>query len=362
MKNRLIAFAPLLIVSLMAFPSRSLAVPPPDFLFSIGSQIAYVFSFVAILVSASFGVICQYLQVKYHAFKPHPVRFFLVLLLISILSIGGAYWYNTHQQEVEYMNWLEESEANAIEVEEVEPVEEPEVVLEEPEEPVSDFWELNKDTALSISNNDFEALLSSGRSDYLVLDARENLEYGYGRFPGSTHLRYADIKAGLMEDLPEDKFIYVLCWSGIRGEETAELLRDQGFVAIYLEEGADGWVSDYGGIWEGTIKFSSVYPDSDYAITYNTDQTRQKVSEGVILVDVREPEKIAASTIDSYDMPIMYTITDELEAMYAQIPPGSRVITICDEYTNCFMAKIVGVELAIRGATFLGRYNKPWEY
>lgn len=356
-KNKFIAFLPLLIVGLIAFPSKSLAVPPPDFLFSIGSQIAYVFSFVAIVVSAGFGVIYQYLQVKYHAFKPHPVRFFLALLLISVLSIGAAYWYNTHQQEVEYMNWLEESEANAIEIEE--PEEEPEVVLEEP---VSDFWDLNKDAALSISNTDFQALLNSGRSDYLVLDARENLEHGYGRFPGSTHLRYADIKVGLTDDLPEEKFIYVLCWSGIRGEETAELLRDQGFVAIYLEEGADGWVTDFGGTWEGTIKFSSVYPDSDYAITYDTEQTRQKVSEGVILVDAREPEKIAASTIDSYDMPIMYTITDELEAMYAQIPPGSRVITICDEYTNCFMAKIVGVELAIRGSEFLGRYNKPWEY
>lgn len=359
-KNRFATFLPLLLVSLLAFPDRALAVPPPDFLFSIGSQIAYVFSFIAILVSASFGVVYQYLQVKYHAFKPHPVRFFLVLLLISTLSIGAAYWYNTHQQEVEYMNWLEESEAHAIEVEE--PEEELEVEPEEPEEPVSDFWDLNKDTALSISNTDFQSLIDSGRSDYLVLDARENLEFGYGRFPGSTHLRYADIKADLTDGLPEDKFIYVLCWSGIRGEETAQLLRDQGFVAIYLEEGADGWVSDFGGDWEGTVKFSSVYPDSDYAITFTTEQTKQKVSEGVILVDAREPEKIAVSTIDSYEMPIMYTVTDELEAMYAQIPPGSRVITICDEYTNCFMAKIVGVELAIRGATFLGRYNKPWEY
>ena len=349
---------PLFVVAVLAFPARSLAVPPPDFLFSIGSQIAYVFSFVAIVVSASFGVIYQFLQAKYHSFKFRPLRFFLILFFISVISIGAAYWYNTHQQEALYLNWLEESKAHDIEVEEVEE----EVVTEEPQEPVSDFWELNKDMALSISNDGFQALIDSGRSDYLVLDARENLENGYGRFPGSRHLRYADILAGLTDDLPTDKFIYVLCWSGIRGEETAELLRAQGLVAIYLQDGADGWVSDYGGIWEGTIKFSAGYPDSEYADTFDTDQTRKKVSEGVILVDVREPEKIAASPIDAVEMPIMYTVTDELEAMYAQIPAGSRVITICDEYTNCFMAKIVGVELEIRGAEFLGRYNEPWNY
>lgn len=355
--NRILAFTPLFVVALLAFPARTLAVPPPDFIFSIGSQIAYVFSFIAILFSAGFGLFYQFLRAKYYSFKPHPVRFFLILLGISIVAIGAAYWYNANQQQVQYMNWLEESEAHSKESREIVVEEELPVVAE-----VSDFFELNKDVQTSISNEDFQALIDSGRSDYLILDARENLENGYGHFPGSSHLRYADIKAGLTQDLPKDKFIYVLCWSGIRGQETAELLRDQGFVAIYLEDGADGWVSDFGGMWEGSIKFSASYPDSEYAITFTTGQTRQKVSEGVILVDAREPEKIAASKIDAYEMPIMYTVTDELEAMYAQIPPGSRVITICDEYVNCFMAKIVGVELEIRGADFLGRYNEPWKY
>ncbi|MFA4815381.1 MAG: rhodanese-like domain-containing protein [Candidatus Gracilibacteria bacterium] len=361
-KDRALAFLPLLFFGLLIFPHKSLAVPPPDFLFNVGSQIAYIFSFVAILFSATFGVVYQYLRVKYHAInKPKPGKFLLILFLISIVSIGAAYFYNAKRQEVAYLDWLEESEAQSKQASEEEVEKEVEVVPVE-EVQTSDFWELNKDTALSISNEEFQALLDSGREDYLVLDARENLENGYGHFPGSTHLRFADIYAGLTEGLPKDKFIYVLCWSGIRGKETVELLRAQNLVAVYLEGGADSWVTDYGGLWEGTVKFSSVYPDSEYAITYSTDETRQKVSDGVILVDAREPEKISVSTIDSYAMPLMYTPTDDLEAMYALIPSGSRVITICDEYTNCFMAKLVGVELEIRGAEFLGRYNRPWEY
>lgn len=348
-------------MGILSFPKWAQAVPPPDFLFNIGSQIAYTLSFVAIFFSATFGVVYQFLKVKVHAYKPKPLRFLLILLLLSAFFLGIAYWYNTHQQEAAYLTWLEESESYNKQFDETQ-----ETVIELPpvqeEEESSVFWEEYQDTPLSISNTDFDALIQSNQKDYIVLDARENLEYGYGRFPGSVHLRYADILAGLTQSLPKDQFIYVLCWSGIRGEETAQMLREQGFVAIYLEKGADGWVSEYGGLWEGDIKFSSLYPDTDYALTFTTDQTKQMVSEGVILVDAREPEKIATSSIDAYGMPIMLTPTSELEAMYAQIPEGSRVLTICDEYTNCFMAKILGVELEIRGAEFLGRYNKPWEY
>ena len=105
---------PLFVVALLAFPARTLAVPPPDFIFSIGSQIAYVFSFVAILFSAGFGLFYQFLRAKYYSFKPHPIRFFLILLVISLLAIGAAYWYNASKQEALYMNWLEESEAHSV--------------------------------------------------------------------------------------------------------------------------------------------------------------------------------------------------------------------------------------------------------
>lgn len=280
-------------------------------------------------------------------------------LCIVLVSLGGAYGYNIYQQKVEFNNWLSAVEQNKVEKIDTdwsEKVAEEEVVTEE--DPNS-FWNLNKDIALSVSNEEFQKILD-GDSNHTVLDARENLENAYGKLPGSIHIRYADLLNDGWKNLPTDQIVYVLCWSGMRGEEVAQFLRSKGVVAVYLVDGADGWVSDFGGLWEGSIKFSSVY--SGYETTYTTSTTRTKVSEGVVLVDAREQSKIDTSPIDAVPMPLMETPSDELEAMFAQVPAGSKVITICDEWINCFMAKLVGVELEIRGVDFLGRYNSPWEW
>lgn len=224
------------------------------------------------------------------------------------------------------------------------------------------FFEANKNTNIIITNEKFKSITESGRSDYIVLDARENIEYENGYYPGSIHIRFADIKAGRWIELPRDKFIFVICWSGIRGKEVAELLRTKNLVASYLETGASGWV-DFGGKWVGNIKFADKYSDERFQLVFTTVDVKQKVSEGIRLVDSREPFKFRSSHISgSVNIPIMYTPTIDMEKVFGQIPPGSKVITICDGYVNCFDAKITGAELEKRGSQFLGRYNKPWEY
>jgi rhodanese-related sulfurtransferase len=168
--------------------------------------------------------------------------------------------------------------------------------------------------------------------------------------------------AGQWEILPRDKFIYVFCWSGMRGKEVAEFLRTKNLVASYLENGADGWVN-FGGTWTGGVKFSDQYPDERYQIVFSTDEVKALAAQGIFLVDTREPERFAVSHIvGSVNIPIMYTPTADLNTVFSHVPAGSSVITVCDGYINCFDAKITGVELERRGYQFLGRYNKPWEY
>jgi rhodanese-related sulfurtransferase len=168
--------------------------------------------------------------------------------------------------------------------------------------------------------------------------------------------------AGEWIGLPTDRTIYVLCWSGIRGKEVAEFLRSKGFVARFLESGSDGWVSE-GGEWNGNIKFVQKYADPRYQIVFSTAQARQYEQDGVVFVDSRP-----AATYDkwhipgSVNIPIIYTATVNTETVLAQVPPSSTVVTVCDDFVSCFDAKITGVKLEQRGHTFLGRYNKPWEY
>jgi len=225
-----------------------------------------------------------------------------------------------------------------------------------------DFFGKNENTNILVTNQDFKNITDSPQSDYLILDAREDIEYENGYFPGSLHIRFADLKAGRWIELPKDKYVYVICWSGIRGKEVAEFLRTKKIVSSYLENGANGWV-EFGGKWIGEIKFGEKYTDPKYQIVFSTDDVKKKVTEGVILVDTKEPYKFNQSHIaGSVNIPIMYTPTINLEKTFSQVPANSKVITVCDGYVNCFDAKITGVELERRGHQFLGRYNKPWEY
>jgi len=225
-----------------------------------------------------------------------------------------------------------------------------------------DFFAKNKNTSIFVTNQDFKNITDRQKNDYIVLDVRENIEYENGHFPKSLHIRFADLKAGRWIELPKDKFVYVICWSGMRGKEVAKFLRTKKIVSSYLEGGANSWV-EFGGKWIGEIKFSKKYTDSKYQIVFSTDDVKKKVKEGVILVDAREPYKFNQSHIaGSINIPIMYIPTINLEKIFNQVPVKSKVITVCDGYVNCFDAKIAGIELERRGNEFLGRYNKPWEY
>lgn len=224
------------------------------------------------------------------------------------------------------------------------------------------FFEEHADQNLYISNDEFEKIITNENDDYIVLDARENIEFETGHFPGSTHIRFADLKAGKWVELPQDKFIYVLCWSGIRGKEVAEFLRTKKIVASYLQNGASGWV-DFGGQWDGDINFSEAYTDKKYQTVFDTADVEGYISQGVQMVDTREPAVFDQWHIPgSVNIPTMYTATIDMEDAFAQVPPQSKIITMCDDYVNCFDAKLTGMELERRGHTFLGRYNTPWEY
>lgn len=250
-----------------------------------------------------------------------------------------------------------ESLSKKIEVTAEEKIED-QVIAQNPE---LDFWKQNKATELEISNEDFEKILKSD-DDYIVLDAREDIEYENGSFPDSTHIRYADLQAGRWIEIPNDKFIYVICWSGIRGKEVAEYLRGRNIIARYLVDGANGWVQ-YGGTWEGNIKFTETYTADRYKKVFTTDVVKELVSDGALLVDSRPPSDFAKKELPgSVNIPLMHTPTNNLENTFAQLPKNGEVITICDDYVDCFDAKLTGVELERRGYTFLGRYNRPWEY
>lgn len=223
------------------------------------------------------------------------------------------------------------------------------------------FFANNNDLPLDITNEDFQAVLDQGNQIF-VLDAREDEEYGIGKFQNSTHVRFADLVAGQWINLPADEVIYVFCWSGMRGEEVAKFLRTKNIVSRYIKTGADGWVT-FGGEWSGGIKFSSKYTEPQYTKLFTLNELKNKIANGVAIVDSRVTNKYNDWHIPgSINIPIIYTPTSDIDSLMSQVPEGVDVITVCDDFISCFDAKITGVKLEKLGHEFLGRYNKPWEF
>lgn len=453
------------VLFILATTSSAKAVPPPDFIFNVGSQLIQAFAFILVFFTATFGALSQVLRQFFATLLQRKIFLALFILLILGISFGGAYAYEAYRQQQEYRKWQAESNRQdpqqglaADNLDKLNPSISPapaeSAMPEDPEmaflrsyyhnielrrfaeayavskqtvsfETFKDWYKnitalningiqkiadhkyslrldlhegdvisyyavltevaMNEDGSYRIANSDVKILegpdvtpiatdvpLEVANAEFqsiinqnvprTILDAREDEEYGYGRFPDSLHIRFADLKAGQWVQLPGDQPIYVICWSGIRGREVAEFLRSKHLIARYLQEGANGWVQS-GGTWEGEISFAARYLDDRYKIVFTTDQMKQMIDAGnVTIVDSREQAKYDTWHIPgSINIPIIYTPTSQLEAALSQVPAGASVVAICDDFVNCFDAKIAGVKLEARGAQFLGRYNKPWE-
>lgn len=96
-----------------------------------------------------------------------------------------------------------------------------------------------------ISATDAAELLESARqgerSDFVLLDVREHVEYQTARVDGSLLIPMGEIPSRLQE-LDPDAHIVAMCHSGIRSMNVAVWLRDQGFDRVQsMRGGIDAW-------------------------------------------------------------------------------------------------------------------------
>lgn len=347
---RYIATVCAIVVVMAIWPRETQAIPPPDVLSNIGSSFVQIFSLVAIVISLAFSFIFQYFKRVSTFLKRKPIVVLLIGISTLAIALSAAYTvtevrhiYAERAYEKEIIENLREEIASHD--------------AREGGDERSAFFRENGHLPLLIGNEEFSALESA-----FVLDAREDEEYEIGRYPGSTHIRFADILAGRWIELPRDRVVYVICWSGIRGSEVAAYLREKGILARALEGGATSW-GESGGIFEGEIAFSKVYSAPQYGKLFSTEEVKFLAQQGAILIDVRQERLKEASPIpESVSISAVYTASNELDTLLTQVPVAAQVITICGDFVSCFDAKIVGIKIEKQGGVFLGRYATPWEY
>jgi rhodanese-related sulfurtransferase len=79
------------------------------------------------------------------------------------------------------------------------------------------------------------------RTDFLLLDVREHVEYQTARVEGSLLIPMGEIPSRLQE-LDPDAHIVTMCHAGVRSMNVAVWLRDQGFERVQsMRGGIDAW-------------------------------------------------------------------------------------------------------------------------
>ncbi|PCI17719.1 MAG: rhodanese [Piscirickettsiaceae bacterium] len=95
-----------------------------------------------------------------------------------------------------------------------------------------------------ISAKQLKSLISDEKSELFLLDVREENEFKYCHIAGSTLIPMQTIPNRL-NDLPKDLPIVTICHHGMRSQQVAQFLLQNGFSNIInLDGGVHAWAAD----------------------------------------------------------------------------------------------------------------------
>ena len=87
-----------------------------------------------------------------------------------------------------------------------------------------------------------EELKKKGKGEYLLLDIRDEMSFGYGHLPEAVNVPLEELENWTPEQKDGDKEVVVYCKRGITSPEAAEALRARGIRAFSLAGGYLNWL------------------------------------------------------------------------------------------------------------------------
>lgn len=76
---------------------------------------------------------------------------------------------------------------------------------------------------------------------YTVLDVREPSEYDQGHIPGAENKPLTVMKTGDFDGLNKEEKYVVICQSGNRSAQASELMLEEGYDFVNVEQGMGSW-------------------------------------------------------------------------------------------------------------------------
>jgi len=95
----------------------------------------------------------------------------------------------------------------------------------------------------ALQNVNVEEALALVAAGALLLDVREDAEWGAGHAPDALHVSLSEVPDRL-EQLPRNRVVVCVCRSGARSARAANYLLEHGFEAVNLEGGMISWHTD----------------------------------------------------------------------------------------------------------------------
>jgi len=84
---------------------------------------------------------------------------------------------------------------------------------------------------------------SENKKPFCLVDVRTLEEYQQGHVPGAV-LKPLDRLSALTADLPKQRDLHLICRSGMRSQQAARILSEQGFTRLVnIDGGTMGWVN-----------------------------------------------------------------------------------------------------------------------
>ncbi len=74
----------------------------------------------------------------------------------------------------------------------------------------------------------------------LILDLRKDREFHLGTIPGAMHIHWEELN-DRMSELPKDKPIYMMCYTGETSDEFAAWMQEHSWEAYSIEDGYRGF-------------------------------------------------------------------------------------------------------------------------
>lgn len=211
----------------------------------------------------------------------------------------------------------------------------------------------------------FEKMILNYDPSYFIVDVRDTAAFAAGHIEGSVNIPYSmTADPNQIANLPKDKKILVICFSGHTASQTAALWNMLGYDAVPMVNGMGGWISDAdlgtplpqkpfdfavettenkAGNFDLPAPAAKQYPDKTAALLGSADsylksgippimkpadiqESIKKNSKELLLVDLRAAEEYAAGHLPGA-INIAYGSLAELEQL-KKLSPEKKIVLI----------------------------------